>query len=95
MGDDIERIIIGNEWTKVETRYVLYTIFNMYARGQFLISTDFIAQSLDLSQKLRMSLSEILTTLFRTCIKNRSICQDDTGRHHHTIAVGMHATVHA
>ena len=41
-----------------------------------------------------MTLTEGLATLFRARIKDSAISEDDTSGNHHTVAIGMHATVH-
>ena len=41
-----------------------------------------------------MSFPEILAALFVACIEDGAISEDDAGRHHHTVAVGVYATVH-
>ena len=94
MGDDVEGIVIGDEWTEVQTRHVLNTIFGTYARGEGFVGAYLVAQGLDLLQELGMTLAEGLLALFRTSVEHRSVSQDDTGRYHHTVAVGMHAAVH-
>ena len=94
VGDDVKRIIVGDERTKVQSRHVLNTIFGTYARGQRFISSYLVAQGFNLLDKLRMTLAEGLLALFVTRIENSTIRQNDTCRHHHTVAVGMHTAVH-
>ena len=43
VGDNVKGIVVGNQWTEIQTRHVLNSIFGTYARGQFLVSTDLIA----------------------------------------------------
>ena len=95
MGNDVEGIIVGNKWTQVQACDILDTIFITYARSQFLISTDFVAQVFYLFQELWMTLSECFTTLLRTRIENGAIREDDAGTNHHAVTIGMHTAVHA
>ena len=95
MGYDIKGIIVGNERTEVKTRHILDAVFPGDAIGQFLVGSYLIAQVLNLLEELRMTLAESLTTLFVACIQDCSIRQDNSGRNHHTVAIGMDTTVHA
>ena len=94
MGDDVERIVVGNQRTEVQTCHVLNTIFSTYARGKSFVGTHLVAQGLDLLQELGMTLTEGLFALFRTSVEHCSISEDNPGRYHHTVAVGMHTAVH-
>ena len=42
MRDDVERVVISYQWTEVQTRHILNTIFITYARCQCLISTHLV-----------------------------------------------------
>ena len=94
MGNNVERIIVGNERTEVETCYILNIILGTYARGQFLVSAHPIPQCLNFCQKLRMRFPETLAALLRASIKDSTIGKNNTSRYHHTVAVGMNTTVH-
>ena len=54
MGNDVERVVVSNQRTQIQSRDVLNTIFGTYAFSQFLISTDLVAQGLNLGDELRM-----------------------------------------
>ena len=95
MGDDVERIVISHQRTQVQTRHILDTIFLTDARSQFLIGTHPITQRLNLLDHLWMTPTESRPALFIACIQHRSIGQHHASRHHHTVTVGMHTTVHA
>ena len=94
MGDDVEGIVVGDKRTEVQTCHVLNRIFPGDALCQFFVGTHLVAQVLNLLQEFRMTLAEGLTTLLRTCIEHSTVCQDDFGRDHHTVTVGMHTAVH-
>ena len=94
MGDDVEGIVVGHQRAQVQTRHVLNTIFGAYARGQFFVGSHFVAQGLNLFQEFWMALAEGLFALLRTRVEHGTISQDDTCRHHHAVAVGMHTAVH-
>ena len=95
VGDDVERVVIGNERTQVQTRHVLNAIFGTNARCQLLVGTHTVAQVLNLLQELGVRAGKLLAALLVACIEHRAVGQDDAGRDHHAVAVGMHATVHA
>ena len=95
MGDDVERIVVGYQWTQVQACYVLNRILGAYARGQFLVCPYLVAQSLNLLDEIRVALSEGLPALLVARVEYRAVGQDYLGTYHHAIAVGMHATVHA
>ena len=73
MGDDVKRVIVGNERTKIQSRYILNTIFGTYARGQCFVSSYLIAQVFYLLQELRMTLAEGLLALLVARIENSTI----------------------
>ena len=94
VGDDVERIVIGYQRTQVQTRYVLDAVFGFDTLCQFLVCANLVAQIFNLFQKLGVTLAEGRFALFRTSVEHGTIGQDDAGRDHHTVAVGMHAAVH-
>ena len=95
VGDDVEGVVVGDERTEIESRHVLNIIFGTYARRELFVGTHTVAKLFYLLEELRMTLSESLTALLGTCVENGAVCQDDTRREEHPVAVGMHATVHA
>ena len=95
MGDDVERVVVGYERAKVQTRHVLYTTFITYARGQFLVGPDAVTQVFHFLQELGVALPELLTALFVAGVQDGAVGQYDACRNHHAVAVGMYATVHA
>ena len=94
MGDDVERIIVSNQRTEVQSCHVLNTVFLADAIGQFLVGTHLITQGFDLGDEFRMTLTESLLAGFVTCIKDSTIGKDNPCRDHHTIAIGMNTAVH-
>ena len=54
MGDDVKRVIIGDEWPQVQSRDVLDAIFLADAVGQRLIGADAVPQGLYICDELGM-----------------------------------------
>ena len=95
VGHDVERVVVGEKRTQVQTGNVLDTVFQCDAVGQLLVGPHAVAQCLDLGDELGMTLPEIFLALLVASVNNRSVGEDKARAHHHAVAVGMHATVHA
>ena len=95
VSNNIKRIVKLNKRQKIETSYILDGIFVTDAFSQLLIGTDSIPQFSDATDKIGMGRLERSPTNRVARIEHRSVHQDDTGRNHHLVAVGVSSAIHA
>ena len=95
VGHDVERIVVGQQRTDVQTGHILDAILLADAVGQLFVGTHAVAQVLYLLDKLRMRLAESLLALLVARIDHGTVGKYQSGADHHAVAIGMHAAVHA
>ena len=95
MGNDIERIVVGNQRTEIQSCHILDGILFTDSLGKRLVGPHTVAQVLDFADEFRMRLAERFLALLVASVEHSSIGKDDTSRDEHAVAVGMHAAVHS
>ena len=73
MGDDVERVVISNEWAEIQSGNVLDTVFFLDAFGKILVGTHTVAQGLDTGKELGMGTFKFLATAYLVGIEHGTI----------------------
>ena len=95
VSNDVEWVVVGYQWTNIQARHILDTVFLLDAFSELGVCTHLVAQVLDLLEEFGMRLAECFATLFVTRVKNCTISQYHLRGDEHTIGVRVHAAVHA
>ena len=95
MGDDVEGVLEAHEGQEVESRDVLDGVFIADAFGQFLVGADVVAQGAEALQEFAVGHLERGAADGVARVQHGAVGQDDAGREHHLVAVGVRAAVHA
>ena len=95
VGHDVERVVVGDEGSQVESGDVLDAVLLPDACHQLFVSTHTVAQLFYLTDEVGVRLSELLAALLVGCINDGAVGEDDARALHHTVAVGVDTTVHA
>ena len=95
VGDDVKRVIIGDERPQIQSRHVLDAVFLADAVSQRLVGPDAVAQGLNLGNKVRMGLLERLTARLVTRVEHSAVRKHQAGRQEHAVTIGMSAAIHA
>ena len=77
MGNDVERVVISNEWAEIQSGNVLDAVFFLDTFSKILVSTHTVAQGLDTSKELGMGTFELLATAYLIGVEHGTISQDD------------------
>ena len=92
---DVKGVVIGHKRTQVQSRYVLDAVLLLNSFYQFLIGPHTVSQVFNFLDEIGVCLSESLLALFAASVDNRTIGQHQPCTDHHSVTVGMNATVHA
>ena len=78
-GDDVKRVIIGDERPQVQSRHVLDAVFLADTVGQRLIPANAVTQGLDSLDEIRMGFLKVFTAYSIASIKHSTIGQYQAG----------------
>ena len=95
VGDDVKRVIVGDERPQVQACDVLDAVFLADTVSQRLVGADAVAQGLDARDEVRMALAERLAARLVTRVEHGAVGQHQTRRQQHAVTVSMGAAVHA
>ena len=95
MGNDVERIVVGNERTDIQSGNIFNAVFIFYLLRETLVSTHSVAELLYSTQKIGMRSPELSPAFLVAGVKNCSVGENHLGRNEQPVAVGMYSTVHS
>ena len=95
VGDDVKRVVIGDQGPQVQARHVLDAVFLADAVGQRLVGADAVAQGFNLGDEVGMALPEGLAAGRIARVEHGAVGQHQARRDEHAVAVGVCAAVHA
>ena len=94
VSNDVEWVVVGYQWTNIQARHILDTVFLLDTFSELGVCTHLVSQVLDLLEEFGMRLAECFATLFVTRVKDCTIGKNHLRGDEHTVGVGMHAAVH-